>query len=134
MNHIALKKIDESNFIDCFNLKLAPGQEKYVSNPIRSLAQAYVYPDITAEKVREILAGETRYLYVHLDLDALSPDAFPNTPLPVEGGLSTRAVLTLLEALAGSPAFVGLGVYEYVPCGNRSEFIGTIVDLVIPKR
>ena len=43
MNHIALKKIDESNFIDCFNLKLAPGQEKYVSNPIRSLAQAYVY-------------------------------------------------------------------------------------------
>lgn len=43
MNHITLKKIDESNFIDCFNLKLAAGQEKYVSNPIRSLAQAYVY-------------------------------------------------------------------------------------------
>ena len=92
------------------------------------------YPDITAEKVREILAGETRYLYVHLDLDVLSPDAFPNTPLPVEGGMSKRAVLTLLEEVAGSPAFVGLGVYEYVPCGNRSEFIGTIVDLVIPKR
>jgi len=26
-----------------FNLKLAPGQEKFVSHPIRSLAQAYVY-------------------------------------------------------------------------------------------
>lgn len=48
--------------------------------------------------------------------------------------MSKRAVLTLLEEVAGSPAFVGLGVYEYVPCGNRSEFIGTIVDLVIPKR
>lgn len=43
MNNITLKKIDECNFIDCFNLKLAAGQEKYVSNPIRSLAQAYVY-------------------------------------------------------------------------------------------
>lgn len=43
MNNINLKKIDESNFIDCFNLKLAIEQEKYVSNPIRSLAQAYVY-------------------------------------------------------------------------------------------
>lgn len=43
MNHVILKRIDESNFIDCFNLKLAIGQEKYVSNPIRSLAQAYVY-------------------------------------------------------------------------------------------
>lgn len=43
MNHVILKKIDESNYIDCFKLKLAAGQEKYVSNPIRSLAQAYVY-------------------------------------------------------------------------------------------
>ena len=43
MNHITLKRIDESNFIDCFNLKLAMGQERYVSSPIRSLAQAYIY-------------------------------------------------------------------------------------------
>ena len=43
MNNVVLKRIDESNFIDCFHLKLAVGQEKYVSNPIRSLAQAYVY-------------------------------------------------------------------------------------------
>ena len=40
-----LKIITEENFIDAFNLKLAPGQEKYVSHPIRSLAQAYVYRD-----------------------------------------------------------------------------------------
>ena len=37
--------ITEENFIDAFNLKLAPGQEDYVSHPIRSLAQAYVYRD-----------------------------------------------------------------------------------------
>lgn len=43
MNSVTLKKIDESNFIDCFHLKLAPGQEKFVSDPVRSLAQAYVY-------------------------------------------------------------------------------------------
>ena len=40
---IELRKITEDNFIDAFNLKLAPGQEEYVSHPIRSLAQAYVY-------------------------------------------------------------------------------------------
>ena len=40
-----LKIITEDNFIDAFNLKLAPGQEKFVSHPIRSLAQAYVYRD-----------------------------------------------------------------------------------------
>ena len=40
---ISLKPITEDNFLDAFNLKLAPGQEEYVSHPIRSLAQAYVY-------------------------------------------------------------------------------------------
>ncbi|MGL4774608.1 MAG: GNAT family N-acetyltransferase [Clostridium sp.] len=40
---LVLKKIDEGNFIECFNLKLKEGQEKFVSHPIRSLAQAYVY-------------------------------------------------------------------------------------------
>ena len=38
-----LRKITEENFLNAFNLKLAPGQERFVSHPIRSLAQAYVY-------------------------------------------------------------------------------------------
>ena len=40
---VELRAISEDNFIDAFNLKLAPGQERFVSHPIRSLAQAYVY-------------------------------------------------------------------------------------------
>ncbi len=40
---IELKEITEDNFIDAFNLKLAPRQDRFVSHPIRSLAQAYVY-------------------------------------------------------------------------------------------
>lgn len=43
MSEIKLVRIDESNFIQAFHLKLKDGQEKYVSHPIRSLAQAYVY-------------------------------------------------------------------------------------------
>ena len=40
---VALKKITEDNFTDAFNLKLRKDQEEFVSHPIRSLAQAYVY-------------------------------------------------------------------------------------------
>lgn len=43
MSKIELARIDENNFIQAFNLKLETGQERFVSNPIRSLAQAYVY-------------------------------------------------------------------------------------------
>ena len=38
-----LKAITEENFLDAFHLKLAEGQERFVSHPVRSLAQAYVY-------------------------------------------------------------------------------------------
>ena len=38
-----LRPITEDNFLDAFRLTLAPGQERFVSHPIRSLAQAYVY-------------------------------------------------------------------------------------------
>ena len=40
---VEIRAITEDNFIDAFNLELAPGQERFVSHPIRSLAQAYVY-------------------------------------------------------------------------------------------
>ena len=40
---IELRAITEDNFIEAFNLRLAPGQEHFVSHPVRSLAQAYVY-------------------------------------------------------------------------------------------
>ena len=40
---VELRPITEDNFVDAFNLELAPEQEEFVSHPIRSLAQAYVY-------------------------------------------------------------------------------------------
>ncbi len=40
---VELKPITEENFMEAFSLKLAPGQEEFVSHPVRSLAQAYVY-------------------------------------------------------------------------------------------
>lgn len=43
MDHITLQKVDESNFIPCFDLELNDWQKEFVSHPVRSLAQAYVY-------------------------------------------------------------------------------------------
>ena len=42
---VELRPITEENFLDAFHLQLAPGQEAFVSHPIRSLAQAYVYQE-----------------------------------------------------------------------------------------
>lgn len=67
MTNITLKTIDESNFIECFNLKLAEGQDKFVSHPIRSLAQAYVYYHQCTPF--GIYAGETMVGYVMVIYD-----------------------------------------------------------------
>ena len=42
---IELRPVTEDNFLSVFDLQLAPGQEQFVSHPIRSLAQAYIYRD-----------------------------------------------------------------------------------------
>lgn len=41
--NISLRNIDEHNFLNAFRLELADNQTQFVSHPIRSLAQAYVY-------------------------------------------------------------------------------------------
>lgn len=66
---IQLKKITEENFLDAFALNLAPGQERFVSHPIRSLAQAYVYREQC--QPFGIYEGETMvgYLMVLYDHD-----------------------------------------------------------------
>lgn len=65
-NELSLKKVDENNFIECFNLKLGSGQEKYVSHPIRSLAQAYVYYNQCTPFAiyhKDIIAGYVMVIY-----------------------------------------------------------------------
>jgi hypothetical protein len=44
---VALRPINRDNFLEAFDLRLSPEQEAFVSHPIRSLAQAYVYRALT---------------------------------------------------------------------------------------
>ena len=70
MKNITLTQISESNFLDAFHLELAQGQDSFVSHPIRSLAQAYVYYHQCTPF--GIYAGDTMvgYVMVIYDYDA----------------------------------------------------------------
>lgn len=69
---INLRKITEENFIEAFNLRLNPEQERFVSHPIRSLAQAYVYRDQC--QPFGIYEGETMVGYVMVIYDYDIPE------------------------------------------------------------
>ena len=67
-----LRAITEENFLEAFNLRLAPGQERFVSHPIRSLAQAYVYR--TQCQPFGIYAGDRMIGYVMVIYDYDVPE------------------------------------------------------------
>ncbi len=66
------------------------------------------------------------HIYVHLDLDVLDPADFPNTPLPVDGGLYCKEVSSILNSFADK--LVGLGIYEYAPSGARQAFVEKLIQ------
>ena len=102
---IQLKIIDETNFLDCFQLELADGQERFVSHPIRSLAQAYVYYHQCTPF--GIYAGETLVGYVMVIYD-YDNDTYNLWHLMIDRkyqgqGYGRQAVQKCLEYIAGKP-------------------------------
>lgn len=68
-------------------------------------------------------------VYVHLDLDVLDPKEFTHMGLHVPGGLPTEKTTELIRLLKENFHLVGLGLYEYLPAGDRNEFIQSVVEL-----
>lgn len=69
---VSLKRIGENNFLAAFGLHLGEGQERFVSHPIRSLAQAYVYYNQCTPF--GIYAGEEMVGYVMVIYDCDVPE------------------------------------------------------------
>ena len=95
----------------------------------RSGINSYAVRDIRSDNslIRRA-AGEiqSKHIYIHLDLDVIDPKGFPNTPLPVDGGLYCKEVYRILEAFADR--LVGLGIYEYAPSRTRNTFIEALIQ------
>ena len=102
---IALRPITEDNFIDAFNLKLKDGQERFVSHPVRSLAQAYVYRDQCQPFV--IYSGEMMVGYVMVIYDYDVPE-YDICHMMIDGsqqgnGFGKAALELVLEYIKGKP-------------------------------
>lgn len=137
---ITLKHITEDNFLDEFNLKLAAGQEAYVSHPIRSLAQAYVYR--TQCQPFGIYAGDRMVGYVMVIYDYDVPEYDVWHMMIDEGqqgrGYGGQALDRVLDYIKTKPFGesnrvtltcnkqnpIALKLYEsrgFVPTGNEDE-------------
>ncbi len=90
---------------------------------------AYAVRDIQSDSdlIRRIVEGvHSDHIYIHLDLDVIDPVEFPNTPLPVAGGLHCKEVCNILDMFADK--LVGAGIYEYAPSGAGNPLVEKLIQ------
>ncbi len=69
-------------------------------------------------------------LYVSIDIDVLDPAHAPGTGTPEAGGLTSRELLRILRALAGS-RIVGADVVEVSPAYDHAQMTGIAASHVV---
>jgi arginase len=90
---------------------------------------AYSVQNIRSDSdlIHRIIEGiHSEHIYVHLDLDVIDPREFPNTPLPVDNGLSGKEVYDILTSV--SDRLAGMGIYEYAPLGAGNALIEKLIQ------
>lgn len=103
--NITLKPIDEGNFLDAFHLQLRDDQTQYVSHPIRSLAQAYVYRNQCQPFGIYADARMVGYVMVIYDYDVPEYDIWHMMIDAAEQGkgYGTAAMKAVLDYIATKP-------------------------------
>lgn len=79
-------------------------------------------------KLKKLISAKNQKFYIHLDLDVLEPQEFPHTPLPVPNGLPVKQLYEMLAWLKENCAVVGFGIFEYAPCGQKSEVLHHLIQ------
>lgn len=78
--------------------------------------------------VKRICKRGFTHVHLHLDLDVLDPESFPDSLMPTPGGPSLAELAAVMRALAESLDVVGLSVVEY--CEHQGGTIDDVRGLV----
>ncbi|MGI5990458.1 MAG: arginase family protein [Lachnospiraceae bacterium] len=84
------------------------------------------------KKLSDVLKSQNkRHIYIHLDLDVLDPNDFPDTPLPASGaGYSPDVILSSLRLLRENYDVVGTGIFEWKYRESVPEFLKSAVAIL----
>jgi arginase len=107
---------------------LDPPELEYISSNAVSITpfERFKQPQ---ELVKKIQRKGFRNLYIHLDLDVLNPESFPDVLMRTPGGPTVKETKGMLRALATEFQVVGFSVVEY--CEHQGNSIDLLADLVV---
>ncbi len=118
------KPLEKEQFIHIGGRDLDAPEERFIQDN-----NIFRLPHIGLKQLNDKLSLHKEWhIYIHLDLDVLSPEEFSDTPLPVPGGEYCADVLGLIQYVKNNCLFAGLGLYEYVPCKAENAFIRSVTE------
>ncbi|MGB6650427.1 MAG: arginase family protein, partial [Bacteroidota bacterium] len=90
------------------------------------------------KKALNAVAGETDYVHVSLDLDAVDAIVAPGVGTPVKGGLDYREAHLIMESMAEAGVMTSLEIVEVNPIldenNTSAEFAVELVQSAFGKR
>ena len=98
---------------------LDPPERDFVEHASISVTPPAAFRD-AEQLAAEIRSRGFSNAYIHLDLDALDPDDFPDTLIPTAGGPALDLVRMMIGTLSRELDVVGASVLEYVHGSARS--------------
>ncbi len=85
----------------------------------------FTEPQILVERIRE---RGFKHLYLHLDLDVLNPDSFPNSLMQTPAGPNLGEVQAMMKALSDNFEVVGFSIVEYCEYGGNINDLKNLVQ------
>ena len=89
-----------------------------------SLTDEFSKPQILVKRIQE---RGFKHVYLHLDLDVINPESFPNSLMQTPGGPAVGEVQTIMKALSDNFDIVGFSIVEYCERGATIEVLRDLV-------
>ena len=128
--NLCYKNLNRQQLALCGLRELDPAEQEYIEKEDLKVITVSAMANNPARPA-EILAGSRfKNLYIHLDLDVIDPEEFPNSPVPEPNGLSTKTLKEALAILVKSYNLVGFGLFEYSPSGKKpATFLEEVINI-----
>ncbi|MEK8044814.1 agmatinase [Ideonella margarita] len=106
------------------------GGQIFTARDLRGLESPAQLAGVMASVRERLAAHGNPPIYLSLDIDGLDPAFAPGTGTPEPGGLSSAALLTLVEELADLP-WVGMDCVEVAPAYDHAELTSSAAATLV---
>ncbi|MCR5182860.1 MAG: arginase family protein [Clostridia bacterium] len=107
-----------------------PPEEEYIRAHNMTVVRSEEVNEDAGCVIRSLRDKGSRNIYIHIDIDVIDPEDFPNQPVPAPDGIRKNRFIDALDAIAGSFNIGGICMLGYTRMDDGLDpAIKRIVDM-----